>query len=99
MFGFTQRERSPKTHLHFESGRARVEKLSQTSKLSTITRPYKYLDSHAIALSLSPACDRAFPFPRYTISPGIEPIPHPSAMEAYPGKHITAQKTLSDTAN
>jgi len=28
------KERSPKTHLHFESGRARVETLSQTSKLS-----------------------------------------------------------------
>jgi hypothetical protein len=38
-------------------------------------------------------------FPGYTISPGIEAIPHQSAMEAYPGKHITAQKTPFDTAN
>ncbi|MEQ9485735.1 hypothetical protein [Coleofasciculus sp. F4-SAH-05] len=39
------------------------------------------------------------PFPGYTISPGIEAIPHQGAMEAYPGTHITAQKTPFDTAN
>jgi len=38
-------------------------------------------------------------FPRYTISPGIEAIPHQGAMEADQGNHITVQKTPFDTAN
>ncbi|MEQ9354450.1 hypothetical protein [Coleofasciculus chthonoplastes] len=56
-------------------------------------------DPRAIAFGDGEDCDRAFPFPRYVISPGIKAIPHQSAMEAYPGKHITAQETPFDTAN